>query len=175
MFVEDSRERTKQIGAAYYACEQVILQNEDTLDSVVFHRLHDFVECSVLGHADDISSHDVFDLAPVRLHIFFRDPSRSHKDFEPAWPLPIGRRLTAAQEIPLGQDPDDFALVVQYWETAHSVVEHQVDGFRERGGMSDGNDTAGHHIRSLHRGAPLLGSTTSRRYERGDAGQFAAL
>ena len=68
--------------------------------------------------------------------------------------LALGTDFTAAKEIALRDDADQFAGRVDHRKTADMPLQHGVRSFDDRGLRTDDDDRPGHDLMRAHVAAP---------------------
>src|SRR5262249_46557846 len=143
-------ERVQQVGAADDTDHLRTAHHRQPLDAAAFHELHSLVKPGILGDRDRPGGHHVFDVAGMGMDIFLGETAWADQEFEPARPLAFGAGLAAAQEIALRDHADQSALLIDDWETADVVQQHEPDGFEDARFGRDRNHAGGHDIADFH-------------------------
>jgi hypothetical protein len=91
----------KQIGARYDSDKLISAHDRQTLDVLLFHKLHTVFQRRVFRHGAGVKSHDLPDLAASLVHEIRCNLSWPEKEFQPATALSLGPDLRAADKIAL--------------------------------------------------------------------------
>jgi hypothetical protein len=146
----------QEIRPADDADKLAILHNRQPLDAMTLHQTHDLLERRLGRDGLGLGSHDLGDLLPGCLNVFGSKLARPKQEFQPARPLPLSPELAAAQEIAFGHHPHELALVVDYWQSADLVLQHQPHSACDRCVGLDRNRAPCHDIVRFHGLPPCI-------------------
>jgi hypothetical protein len=147
----------QQVCAANDSDELLVAHDGKTLDSVLFHQLHDVFERRVFGDDVWLRCHDIRDLAGMRVDIFVRQAARPHKKVEPTRPMPLRRDLGSAQEIALCYDAEELSIGIDDRQAAYFMPQHHLYGLKDCCIRPDRENRPCHDVLDVHRISPLIG------------------
>src|SRR5262245_1638118 len=129
----EAGERMNQVGATDDPNHLLVAHYGQTLDLMLLHQPHDLIERRALGGRQRIRRHDLADLAAMGAGIFVGQPARPDEVLEPARPPALRSGLRTPEEIALGHNSDETALLVDHGQAADVPLQHDPDGLPYRG------------------------------------------
>ena len=161
-FARSDGKSMKQVGPANDSHEELATHNGHPLDLMLLHQVHDLFNRSILGHRDRVSRHDFHNFAAVGVCVFIREPARSNKKFKPSRSQTLRSGFDASKKIAFGDHAYKVALLVNHWQPADPVLEHDLRGLHNRGIDFDRDNRRRHYFFSLHSAPPIRPETHSK-------------
>jgi hypothetical protein len=102
-----------------------LIDNGEALDVIGFHQRDKLREGRLRRHGEDALCHHVPNLAPMRLHIFFRQPPWANEERNPSGMPLLCAGLGAAKQVALRDDAEQCAIAGRHGQAADAVLQHQ--------------------------------------------------
>src|SRR5512139_1170917 len=126
----------------------------DTFDTILFQEGCDLTDSRIRFGGDNMTGHDVRNLARMRPHVFSGQPLVGRQCLKPPGIAPLRARLSAPHEVSLADNPQKFATLANDWDGTDSVLEHDIGNVPNRGIRADRDNIRDHDVRGLHVEAP---------------------
>src|ERR1700730_9740538 len=100
--------RLPPVGARHDANDPVSARHRQTLDTILFHQLHDRLEISIFGDGQWLRRHDLADLATVLVNEIGCLSAWAKNELQEPAALALGADFAAPNEVAFRDDADEF-------------------------------------------------------------------